>query len=244
VSARTEADDARSVLAGEYVLGTLEPEARRAVEARLADDAALRAEVFAWQDRLLGLAAHAAPVEPGAALWARIDRDLGGALPRGEPARATARAPWWRRVGPWQGLSAAGALATLVLAVLLAVRPPPAEGPRYLAVLVAPAGAPDASGAGWVVEAGAGRDVRLVPIGPRDGVPAGRSLQFWTKAESATAPTSLGLVRAGEVLTVPAARLPAVEPRQLFEITLEPEGGSTVGRPTGPILYVGRTVAL
>ena len=32
--------------------------------------------------------------------------------------------------------------------------------------------------------------------------------------------------------------------RQLFEITLEPENGSPTGRPTGPILYVGRTVAL
>jgi anti-sigma-K factor RskA len=32
--------------------------------------------------------------------------------------------------------------------------------------------------------------------------------------------------------------------RQLFEITLEPENGSTMGRPTGPILYVGLTVAL
>jgi anti-sigma-K factor RskA len=86
--------------------------------------------------------------------------------------------------------------------------------------------------------------LRLVPTAAATAAPAGRSLQFWTKAESATAPTSLGLVQAGQTLELPLSRLPAAEARQLFEITLEPEGGSTVGRPTGPILFVGRTVAL
>jgi anti-sigma-K factor RskA len=40
------------------------------------------------------------------------------------------------------------------------------------------------------------------------------------------------------------AQLPAVEAQQLFEITLEPATGSPLNRPTGPILFVGRTVAL
>ena len=30
----------------------------------------------------------------------------------------------------------------------------------------------------------------------------------------------------------------------LFEITLEPEGGSPYDRPSGPILYIGRTIRL
>ncbi|MDQ6620387.1 MAG: hypothetical protein M3Z31_11965 [Pseudomonadota bacterium] len=50
--------------------------------------------------------------------------------------------------------------------------------------------------------------------------------------------------RAGYRAALPLSRLPGVGSQQLFEITLEPEGGSTTGRPTGPILYVGRTVAL
>lgn len=74
--------------------------------------------------------------------------------------------------------------------------------------------------------------------------PAGKSLQFWTKPQGAAGPTSLGLVRAGEKLELPVAMLPGVGEQQLFEITLEPEGGSPLGRPTGPILYVGRTVHL
>jgi len=43
---------------------------------------------------------------------------------------------------------------------------------------------------------------------------------------------------------MPVSRLPAVQGRQLFEITLEPAGGSPYDRPSGPILYLGRTVPL
>ena len=37
-------------------------------------------------------------------------------------------------------------------------------------------------------------------------------------------------------------RLPAVQPDQLFELTLEPRSGSPTGRPTGPVRYIGRAV--
>jgi anti-sigma-K factor RskA len=75
-------------------------------------------------------------------------------------------------------------------------------------------------------------------------VPPERALQFWTKAPSATAPTSLGLVPGDRVTEIPAARLPALEPDTLFELTLEPATGSPTGRPTGPVLFVGRAVAI
>ena len=131
--------------------------------------------------------------------------------------------------------------ASVVLASLLVLRSPlPAERERYIAVLQAPGD----NAAGWLVEVTAGDRLRLVPIGQTAPVPAGRALQFWTKAQSATAPTSLGLVQPGQVTVLPVARLPAVEAQQLFELTLEPAAGSPIGRPTGPILYVGRTVRL
>ena len=90
----------------------------------------------------------------------------------------------------------------------------------------------------------AGDKVRLVPVGAIEAVPPGKALQFWTKAEGAAGPTSLGLIRPGEVTELPAARLPAVGERTLFELTLEPEAGSPIDRPTGPVLFIGRTVRL
>jgi anti-sigma-K factor RskA len=69
-------------------------------------------------------------------------------------------------------------------------------------------------------------------------------LQFWTKPEGAAGPTSLGLVKPNERVEIPPEKLPGLSPNQLFEITLEPEYGSPIGKPTGPILYVGRAVKM
>ena len=52
-------------------------------------------------------------------------------------------------------------------------------------------------------------------------------------------PTSLGLLTPGETVTLDFAKLPMPLEQQLYEITLEQQGGSPTGRPTGPILAKG-----
>ncbi len=241
----------RAAAVGEYVLGTLSAADHEALGAALAHDPALLAEVYLWQDKLLGFTVRVAPATPSLDLWSRIEGAL-GAAPNGvsEPAArpitarvaSSRKTPWWQRLQLWQGLSVAGAAASLLLAVLLVGRVgvPEAPGARYLAVLQSP----DTLATGYIVELDARRKLRLIPVGQPPAVPAGRALQFWTKAQGAAGPTSLGLVRPGEVVELPVSRLPAAEVHQLFEITLEPETGSPLDRPTGPILYVGKTVAL
>ncbi|HKX94902.1 MAG TPA: anti-sigma factor [Methylibium sp.] len=224
----------RSGTAGEYVLGTLSAAERADVDSRLGSDAALRREVAYWQDRMLGLAARAPAAEPSPGLWARIEARLG--------TPATARAPsLWERLGFWQALSGLAVAASLVLASLLVLRAPEPAPERYLAVLQTPKDART----GWLVQIEAGGVLKLVPVGAPTEVPAGRSLQFWTKPDGAAGPTSLGLVRAGQPVTVPLDKLPAKPgAADLFEITLEPEAGSPYDRPSGPILYIGRTIRL
>lgn len=229
----------RDAAAGEFVLGTLSAEDHAAVAEAVSRDAALRGAVYAWQDRLLALSVRAAGVEPSPAVWARIAASVDWRrLPGRQPA---SRAPWWRGLRFWQGVSGLALTASLVLALRLLVPGQQTEGVRYVAVLESP---DERRVAGWVVEVQAGGALRLLPVGDTPAVPAGRSLQFWTKPQGAAGPTSLGLVRPGQVVQMPVARLPGVGAQQLFEITLEPEAGSPLGRPTGPILFVGRTVAL
>jgi anti-sigma-K factor RskA len=230
----------RAAAAGEYVLGTLDADDQRAVAQALPSDRALKAEVFAWQDRLLALSARAAPLSPSPTLWRRIEVALGnGPAPAAAaPRPAAPRTPWWQGLRLWQGLAGAALAMSLFLAVLVLSPPPTTE--RYVTLLQSPT---DKS-TGWVVEMNAGGTLKLVPVGAPGEVPAGRAWQFWTKPQGAAGPTSLGLVRAGETIEMPVARLPAVGAEQLFEITLEPEGGSTIGRPTGPILYVGTSIRL
>lgn len=238
-------DDAqeRSANAGEYVLGTLGADERAALERALATDAALQAEVYAWQDRLAGLGARIAPSGDPPPTWARIEpglRPVAAAAPAPHNDSPAANDPLRQRIRRWQATSAVALAACLLMAVLLVTRAPVEHGgERYLAVLQAP----DRS-TGWVVEGQAGGTLRLVQVGTMPPVPAGKSLQFWTKPDGAAGPTSLGLVQAGQSVELSASRLPGLGDKQLFELTLEPEGGSPIDRPTGTVLYIGTTVRL
>ncbi|MFG0400383.1 anti-sigma factor domain-containing protein [Pseudomonas putida] len=216
-------------LAGEYVLGTLSPEQYAATAERLRTDPALRAAVDAWEARLLELTALSTPQPPSPRLWRRIQRSLDEL-----PAPRT-QARWWQRLGLWQGLSAAGLAASLLLAFTLLTTPPSTT--EYLVVLVAP----NSQAPGWVVQASDSHMIELLPLG-KDTVPDGMALQFWTKGEQWRAPVSLGLVKPGEPYRVPLESLPPLEANQLFELTLEKAGGSPTGLPTGPVKFIGRAV--
>jgi len=228
-------DDNTDELAGQYVLGTLTQGERRRVALALPHEPALRAAVEAWEARLLPLAALAEPVELPARLWPRIEAALGGAR-KGAPAAA--RVKWWERLNVWRALAATGFAAALLLAVVPRLEAPEAA-PRYMVVLAAPGNmAP-----GWIVQADRAGGLKLVPLGTT-AVPADKTLQLWTKADGWKGPVSLGLVQPGKAAEVALASLPPLHPNQLFEITLEPKGGSPLARPTGPILYIGRAVRM
>ena len=252
--------DAVDQLAGDYVLGTLSYARRLEVEQRLPGDTRLRAAVESWQARLLPLAALARPVEPSAQLWARIEGSLEAhAQKREQSAAVAAEAPgavrqpiphrypqrpaatgWWSSVQLWRGLAGTGFAAAAVLAAVLVTRMgalPPTAPAQYVVVLVAPGG----NAPGWVVQARGAQQLSLIPVGEAS-VPLDKALQFWTKGETWAAPVSLGLVKPGETVKVPLDKLPPLQPNQLFELTLEPPGGSPTGKPTGPIQFIGRAV--
>ncbi|GAA4022098.1 anti-sigma factor [Actimicrobium antarcticum] len=220
--------DELNVLAGEYVLGVMSAADRAAVEQELTRNRALTVAVGAWRDRLLEMAPAPAPIDPAASLWARIERSL--------PGRASTGGIW-NSLAFWRFSGAAGLAASALLALRLVTAVPDTIGPQFLAVLQAPA-----DGVNWLVEVD-DRRVRLRPLSPTT-VAAGKSVQFWTKPVGAAGPTSLGLVRTDQPTEIALSQLPGMSPNQLFEVTLEPQAGSPIGRPTGPILAVGRAVRL
>jgi anti-sigma-K factor RskA len=231
------------LLAGEYVLGVLPAAQAALVAVQVAHLPELRAAVGYWESRLEDLASLARPLMPDAALWTRVERSLfaGAAVvsvprPRADAAPA-GRSGLWNRLAFWQALAATGFAAALVLAFLAFGLPGSAPAPSFTVALQSPA---DRS-VGWIVESDAAGRVRLVPLA-RTEVPPGRALQFWTKADDWKGPESLGLVPADRAVRVSAAHLPPVRANQLFEITLEPAQGSPIGRPTGPVLFIGRAV--
>ncbi|WIX31416.1 anti-sigma factor [Salinicola sp. JS01] len=233
-NAHAAAADDIDILAGEYVLGTLSAAERHAVERRAAGEPALREAIDAWESRLQPYTELAPPLTPSPGLWSRIERSL-------QPVPAERRSLWqraWHSLHLWRGVGLAAAAASLALSVLL-LAVPESAAPRYLVVLTTP----QHTQAGWVVQAASAHDIALVPLGTFE-LPQGKTLEFWTKADDWSGPVSLGLVRPGQTLHLSPEDLPPLQPNQLFELTLENAGGSPLGRPTGPIQFIGRAISL
>lgn len=220
-------DDGDDIYAAEYVLGAL-PGPQQAAAARLAEtDAGFAARVAAWEERLFPLAEGYAPAALPAAIKAALDRRLFGA-----PAALS----WWQRLGLWRATTGL-ATAALVLALALPVlRPPPAPvpAPRLAAALAA-----DASEVRYLAlyDAAEGR----VGLSRISGEPAaGQDFQLWV-IRGSDAPVSLGVIPAETEAYLPvspdtAARLAA---GALLAISVEPDGGSPTGQPTGAVVAAG-----
>ena len=72
--------------------------------------------------------------------------------------------------------------------------------------------------------------------------PDGRVMQLWGLRPGDSGPTSLALLpRTPGRISIQTPPIRPV-PDMLIEISLEPEGGSPTGRPTGPILFYGRLI--
>ena len=220
----------REAMAGEYVLGTLDAAGTQDFERAMETDPALRDAVARWEAQFAPLLALATPEAPPPDLWSRVERTLG----RGNlPARVVTRPARWN--WGWGGLSFGAGAVVAALTTFMAVRQP-VPAPRMMTVLLTQRDQP-----AWIVEADRGGQLRLAALNAQP-IPSDRVMQLWALPQGATAPTSLGLIPPEGRLTVtPSGIRP--EPGMLIEITLEPPGGSPTGRPTGPILFIGRLTA-
>jgi anti-sigma-K factor RskA len=209
-----ERDDP-DLLAAEYVLGVLPLSQRAGAEARLKTDRDFAQSVTKWEARLSGLN-DGFEEAPAPDLMPRIEARLFGV-----PA---VRKPFWRS---WfAGAAVAAALGVAVLVVLPAAPPPTAFTP------VAVLGADDQPLRYDV--AIQGENLRLSRVAGA-AASAGQVHELWLIAGSG-APVSLGLLTADEVtLPVPAGFAGGA----VLAISLEPEGGSPTGAPTGPVLVTG-----
>jgi anti-sigma-K factor RskA len=232
----TPPDDDVQSLAGEYVLGTLSAEQRADVQKRLEQDAALRQAVDEWEVRLLALTDLAGSQAPPTSLWNRIELSL-DSMSAAPPARDERAPRWWDSLNLWRSVAGFGVAASMALTAVLVTQQATKPVPSYLVVLVAP----QDKAPGWVIQANDARDIQLIPLS-ETSIPEDKALQFWTKADDWQGPVSLGLVKPGQVLSVPLDSLPPLQPNQLFELTLEKSTGSPINKPTGPIQFIGRAV--
>lgn len=222
--------DELEALAAEYVLGTLDPAERLALEARLSGDPALRAAVADWARRLQPLADSLPAAEARPELIDGVfNRIEASVVPLGNGANVVALR---RSVRRWRYATLAAAAAALFLAVFATMDRSPTPGGEYVAMLTPEGGAPS-----FVItvdtEANTMSIRRVAGEGPADG----RSYELWA-VEPDQPPASLGVVDTVSL----TRRLPYAADGLVFAISDEPQGGSPTGSATGGIIFSGPLV--
>lgn len=196
-------------LAAEYVLGVQDLAERHSVETRLRRDPVFAALVTDWENRLAGLN-HGFDDVPAPDLWPRIEARL---FPK--PARPA-------RFDLLRWLAGATVAASLVFTAVLVLP----SRPDLVAVLASK----DNSLSYLVTSLDDRLQVKRV-VGAAAG--DGQVHELWVIAPGA-APVSLGLL-SDQPLKVTYPKPPA---GWILAVSVEPQGGSPTGQPTGPVILV------
>ncbi|CAM3071056.1 anti-sigma factor domain-containing protein [Paracoccus nototheniae] len=232
--------------ADDHALGLLTPAEAELFEALMAADPALAAHVGRLRDQLLPLDLSAAPVALPQGFAARLRAHLATVTQDAAPVAAGALSGDPTVVPVAANISAAprrwlaGLAAALVLGIALGFggalqRPAPA--PQVVAVLL------DDQGRARAVIEDFGDETAQIRFVSDIEVPPGFSIQAWTLPSAEMGPRSLGVLDGPRASRLAGPDLPAPADAQLYEITLEPLGGSPTGRPTGPIIAKGLAAA-
>lgn len=227
-------DETLEAMAGEYVLGTLSAAERLEAQTLLSQNTEFAASVDLWSRRLAPLLLAARAVTPPAQLRQRILASVGQASGSGNVVDLAKRVTFWR------GFSLAASAVAAALALFILFKPTPEVAPgNYVAVLQ-----PEGPGPAFV----ASIDLKDGTISVKrlgNQAETGKSYELWAVGGGRAVPQSLGVIDAS--LKIPAGTLGKVDPATLnetvFAISLEPQGGSPTGAPTGPVLYTGKLVA-
>ena len=227
-------DEPLEALAGEYVLGTLSAAERLEAQTLLSQNSDFAAAVDLWTRRLTPLLLAARSIAPPAQLRERILANIGAAFPSGNVVDLA------KRVSFWRGVSLVASAIAAALALFILFKPAPQVVPgNYVAVLQ-----PEGPGAAFVASINV-KDGTISVKRLGSQAEAGKTYELWAVGGGREKPQSLGVIDAS--LKIPASQLGKVDPATLnetvFAISLEPQGGSSTGAPTGPVLYTGKLVA-
>ena len=216
----------RRALAADYSIGLMPATARRRFERLLLDDAALCAEVAEWEDCLVSLTQPLAEQPVPEHVWQAI-------VSRIEPQKlhVPAKRPFWT------GLRLGAAACALVIAATLGALYN-RDSIEYNATLLSGTAQP-----GLRIEAHTGY-LNIEPL-ELARVEADRSLELWAIPADGK-PVSLGLIPhgGGGRLALDQRQQQLIRSSVVLAVSLEPQGGSPTGQPTGPVRYQGPLASL
>lgn len=228
-------------LAAEYVLGTLDAGERASVAARRQREPTLNASIASWEARLASLSDVVPPVQPPSGIFARIEARLRTASsPNALNAAVPTVADLTLRLNRWRvaAIAATSIAASLLIAFGTLQFAPKPKSKNLVAVLQK-----DAQSPAFLVSVNV--DDRVMTVRPVSAKhEAGKSFELWIIHDSLGQPKSLGVI--DEIAPTRAPTLAAYKPDVIagstYAVSLEPEGGSPTGAPTGPVVFAGKMI--
>ena len=225
--------------AAEFALGTLEPSERATLAARRLREPELDAAIRGWESRLSPLAEATAPIAPPADFLPAIEARIRAAAATSAPDSV---ATLQKRLSRWRAaaIGATGIAAALAIGFVAREATRAGAPTEFVAILQKSADAP-----AFVASINLAKgelSVRPVAAPPQSG----KSYELWIIEPKLGPPRSLGVIDAAAVTR--GARLAdydrAVVEDATYAVTVEPEGGSPDGKPSGPPVFVGKLVAV
>ena len=220
----------RRAEAAEYVLRLMSPAEEMAFEERLSTDSKLEREVAEWVALLAPLSDEIEPIAPPKAVFERLQTDLFGA-----PETPSL----WHRVSLWRPIALVATACAALMALFITFQSPAPESSTILSKVehVGELASDDGSLRLLAAYDAVTGELRLTRT---DGAPAqGRDFELWAVLGDGN-PRSLGLLADGRSSTIAIAEeLRASIPDVTLAVSDEPDGGSTTGLPTGPVLALG-----
>lgn len=214
--------------AAELALGVLDGAERTAALGRAEREPAFAALLVQWQERLSPWTAEIAEVTPSPLVWERIAASL--------PPES--KQSIWQSLAFWRGLSlATGALAAACIGVLIYVGNAPQQAPLFAAI--------DGGGHHHFVATLDKNKGSLAVMPAAYTADASRVPELWL-IPSDGKPRPLGLLRAdaATMLTLSRDMLAHAVSNAVLAVSLEPQGGSPTGQPTGPVIATGKLTLL
>ncbi len=223
--------------AAEYALGTLDSAERAVIAARRQREPDLDLAIQSWESRLGPLLEAVPALAPPQELWSGIDAKISG----GAGGNSSAVVDLTRRLSRWRtaALAASGIAAALAVGIGLQESTRRSAPHEYVAVLQKSADSP-----AFMVTVNL--DQRSLIVRPvAASAPAGKSYELWIiDQDKLGSPRSLGVIDAANVTAHPklATYDRAVVQEATYAVTVEPEGGSPDGRPSGAPVFVGKLI--
>lgn len=219
----------RNTLAGEYVLGTLQGEAREAFKQQLSNDVRLQEEVDAWEQRFAPLLLGVEPVSPPDSVWEGVESRLSQQQQPAETVSITTTI--WDSLSFWRNLGMVAATLVLALGVVLITGQPGAEMGSVMVVMN------DQERAGWLVAARSDHGFVNVSAVEPTQLPAGKVCQLWMEDRQGNL-YPVGILPHDGRHKMSLPMMP--EAANSFKVSIEEMADMPTDRPSGEIVFEGK----